>query len=107
MQAQIDNQQLRLADHDQRLETIEATLGDESRTLSQAQASQISQAVKAIAMVWSKQSGGNQYGAVYGRLYDRFGITSYKMLPASKFRQAMGFLTSWYQELTDSSDVPF
>lgn len=60
----------RLEQHEERLELIEAQLGDESRVVSQAQAVQISQAVKAIAMVWSKQTGRNEYGGVYGRLYE-------------------------------------
>ena len=36
-------------------------------------------------MVMSKASGSNQYGSVYGELYRKFGITSYKMLPANRF----------------------
>ena len=64
---------------------------------------QISQAVKTIAMVLSKQSGSNQYGSVYGELYRKFGITSYKLLPANRFEEAMKFLTNWHGELTDGT----
>lgn len=97
----------RIDQHEGRLELIEAQLGEESRTVSQDQAMQISQAVKAIALVWSKETGRNEYGAVYGRLYQQFEITSYKLLPARRFKEAMKWLTNWYVELTGSKDIPF
>ncbi len=97
----------RIDQHEERLELIEAQLGDTSRAISQDQAVQISQAVKAIAMVWSKQTGRNEYGAVYGRLYQEFEITSYKLLPARRFKEAMNWLTNWYVEMTGSKDIPF
>jgi len=97
-----------LQDHAQRLEQIEATLGDPGRAVTPDQASQISQAVKAVAMLLSKRSGSNQYGSVYGELYRKFGITSYKLLPADRFREAADWLTEWYQALDgDPDDPPF
>ena len=49
---------------------------------------QISQAVKTVAMKLSKASGRNEYGGVYGELYRKFGITSYKQLPVAKIRRS-------------------
>lgn len=97
----------RIDEHEYRLELLEAQLGDESRTVSQAQAVQISQAVRAIAMLWSNETGRNEYGAVYGRLYQRFEVTSYKLLPAARFEEAMKWLTDWYLDVSGSEDVPF
>ena len=94
-----------LTEHERRLEQIEATLGDTGRHVSPEQASQISQAVKAVAMKMSQKSGRNEYGGVYGELYRKFGITSYKLLPANRFREAMDFLTNWHQSLV--GDEPF
>jgi hypothetical protein len=74
--------------------------------VSDEQASQISQAVKAVAMAFSKQTGRNEYGGVYGELYRRFGITSYKLLPARRFQEAMDWLSEWYQSITDE-ETPF
>lgn len=105
MEQQIRSHEQQITHHEQRLELIESQLGDESRTISKSQAMQISQAVKAIGLVWSKKEKKNQYGAVYGRFYEQFEITSYKMLPASQFEEAMTFLTTWHQELV--SDIPF
>jgi hypothetical protein len=92
-----------LQDHERRLEQIEATLGDPGRHITPEQASQISQAVKAIAMALGKKTGRNEYGGVYGELYRRFEITSYKQLPAQRFEAALEFLTEWYQEVTGAS----
>jgi hypothetical protein len=89
-----------LQDHERRLEQIEATLGDPGRHVTPEQASQISQAVKAISMELGKQTGKNEYGGVYGELYRRFEVTSYKQLPAQRFEAAMAFLTEWYTEVT-------
>jgi hypothetical protein len=96
----------RVNDHEQRLETIESTLGDPDRYLSTAQASRISQAVKAIALELGKRTGRNEFGGVYGELYRRFEIAGYRELPAARYDEAMGFLRQWYSSLTDD-DVPF
>ena len=95
----------KLGEHERRLEAIEAAMGNPDQLITPSQASQISQAVKAIAMELSKQTGRNEYGGVYGELYRRFEITSYKLLPANRFEEAMEFLTEWHQSLT--GDAPF
>ena len=94
-----------LADHEQRLETIEAQLSDTGRNVTPDQASQISQAVKAVALALGKKTNRNEFGAVYGELYRKFGITGYKMLPARRFDEAMKFLTDWHENLTGT--LPF
>lgn len=91
----------RLDDYGRRLEEIEATLGDPDRYISNTQASRISQAVKAVAMELSKQSGRNEYGGVYGELYRKYEVASYRELPESKYEDAMTWLSDWYQQLTD------
>ena len=82
-----------------RLEDVEAALLPGEAVLTQDEASQIAQAVKGIALMWSKRSGRNEYGAVYGRLYDQFSVTGYKNLPRSKFREALDWLTEWREEM--------
>jgi len=94
-----------LTDHEQRLEAIESQLGDTGRNVTPDQASQISQAVKTVALALGKKSGRNEFGAVYGELYRKFGITGYKMLPARRFDEAMKFLTDWHEHLTGT--LPF
>jgi hypothetical protein len=97
----------RLNDHERRLEAVEGTLGDPGRTITPAQATRVSQAVKAIAMEFSKTSGRNEYGGVYGELYRRFNVPSYHQLPAAKFDEAMEWLTDWWRQVANTDDVPF
>jgi hypothetical protein len=98
LEARVDNVE-------SRLENLESSLTATGRHISPEQASRISQAVKAIAMELSKRSGRNEYGGVYGELYRKFEITSYKELPASRYEGAMAFLTDWHQHLV--GEQPF
>ena len=90
----------RLDEHESRLITLEANLATPDRLVTQDQASQVSQAVKAVALELGKKTGRNEFGAIYGELYRKFGITGYKMLPARRFEEAMRFLTEWHESLT-------
>jgi len=100
LSGRLDVHENRLADHDNRLEAIETSLTDSGRNVTPDQASQISQAVKAVALAYGRKSGRNEHGAVYGELYRKFGITGYKMLPARRFEEAMRFLTEWHESIT-------
>jgi hypothetical protein len=99
--------QAQVQDHAVRLERLEAMLGQEERLVTPEQASQISQAVKAVAIKFSEKTGRNEFGGVYGELYRQFGITSYKQLPAQEFDRALAFLTQWYKQLTGLDTLPF
>lgn len=93
----------RLDNHENRLEAIEVQMSAPSHAISESQAMQISQAVKAVAMGMTTPN----FGAVYGQLYREYEITSYKNLPANKFKDAMNFLTEWFVRLTGDENVPF
>lgn len=97
----------RIEDHERRLEELETTLGDPGRAITPAQATHLSQAVKAIAMQLSKKSGRNEFGGVWGEFYRRFEIPTYRELPASRFEEAMQWFTEWWQQVAGSDDVPF
>lgn len=105
LEAQMETHTAQLVDHEQRLESIEDQLGGQDRHVTPDQAMQISQAVKTVAIAMGKKTKKNEFGAVYGELYRKFGITSYKMLPAGKFEDAMKFLTDWHQNIV--GDDPF
>lgn len=107
MEQRIESTESTLADHTQRLETVEALLGNPERFISEAQAVQISQAVLAIAHELGKRSGRNEYQGVYAELYRRYEVTSYKRLPHNKFESAMEWMRGWYATITDMSDTPF
>ena len=107
LEAQLETHATRLGDHEQRLEEIEATLGDTGRHVTPDQAMQISQGVKAVALAYGKQTQKNEFGAVYGELYRREGVTSYKQLPGHRFETVMKWLSTWYQDLTNGEGFPF
>lgn len=90
----------RLDEHESRLVTLESRLDDPGRNVTPDQASQISQSVKAVAIELGKRSGRNEFGAIYGELYRKFGITSYKALPARRFDEGKKFLTDWHESVT-------
>jgi len=110
----------RLTVHDQRLDKAAMVVGNLTKrvaaleqtiqpggVINEEQASQLSQAVKTVALELGKKSGRNEFGSVYGEMYRRFGITAYKFLPARRFKEAVDWLTQWYQEITDSSGSAF
>ena len=109
IEARLDTYATQLVDHEERLEEIEATLGDPGRFVTPDQAMQISQAVKTIAAEIQKRTKQNEYGKIYGQLYREFGITSYKLLPANKFDRAMEWLTAMYRQITGATgeEIPF
>ena len=107
LEAQLETHATRLGDHELRLEEIETMLGDPGRFVTPDQAMQISQGVKAVAIAYGKQTKKNEFGAVYGELYRKEGVTSYKQLPAQRFEAVMKWLSTWYQDVTGEKDFPF
>ena len=105
LESQIGRHDQRLDDHNRRLETIEADLGQEDRYITESQATQISQAVRAIALHMSKKSKQNEYGRCWGEFYRKFGVSKYRHLPAAKFDEAIVWLNDWHADLT--GEQPF
>lgn len=86
-----------------RLDVLELHLpaGD---TISEAQAAEIALAVKNLGSVLPGQGGMNGYQRVYAELYRRYGLSSYKHLPAARYPEALAWLRGWYAELTGGVD---
>ncbi len=105
LETQLDTHATQLLEHEQRLEAIESQLGTPEQCVTPEQAMQISQAVKAVAHELGKRTKRNEYGGVYGELYRRYGVNSYKALPKRKFDDALNWLNEWLQSLI--SDTPF
>lgn len=97
----------RIDDHERRLEVIETTMSDTGRFITKEQAMHLSQAVKTLAFEIEKRTGRNEFQGVYGELYRRFKIPSYRELPAHQFNNAMKFLREWYASRIGDEDVPF
>lgn len=80
-EGRLDHAAIVVADVRRRLTAVENRLTP-GRAITDDQASQLSQAVKTIAIALGQSTGRNEFASVYGELYRRFGITSYKLLPA-------------------------
>ena len=103
-EGRLDHAAVIVGDLTRRVTSLEQKVAP-GQPVTEDQASQIGQAVKAVAIALGKKSGRNEFGGVYGELYRKFGVTSYKMLPARRFDEAMKFLTGWYEEV--AGEGPF
>lgn len=92
-----------LGEHTERLDQLEAAVS--GKHVTEAQAMQLSQAVKAVALAIGKRTKRNEFGAVYGELYRKFSVNSYKLIPQRRFQEAMDFLNEWLQ--SHVGDEPF
>lgn len=109
LDARLDDHGRTLEDYGRRLETIEADMHQKDRYISENQATQISQAIKTIAIAMGKKTGRNEFGATWGEFYRKFGIAKYRYLPISKFDEAMAWLNEFYGQITGATgdDLPF
>jgi hypothetical protein len=88
---------LRFAGVEERLTALEAKLLPREQ-ISEEQAGHISDLVKQVAIAMSqKLGGGNYFGTVYGQLYRRYGLTSYKHLSQAQYPQAV----AWLEQMRD------
>lgn len=78
-----------------RLGSIERKL-EPGAVITDEQASELSNRVKAIAESLSQRDPSkNHYQAIFGELYRRFRITSYKLVPLSRYTDVLAFLDDW------------
>jgi P22_AR N-terminal domain len=64
--------------------------------ISAYQAAEVSQKVKALAeQLTGIQGGKNFYQGIFGELYRRFHVTSYKELPQALYPELIAFLDDW------------
>ncbi len=82
----------RLSSAETRLDAIEAELGNSERFITVTQTGELLDAIRAVGVVLTKITGSNSFGAVHGEFHRRFGLNSYKRLPAVKFEEAMNWL---------------
>lgn len=84
---------------DERLASLELQL-DPQATIDEAQAAELALAVKAVGQVLSgKDRRANGYQQVYGELYRRYRVSSYKNLPRGKFAEVLDWLHLWHSEV--------
>jgi hypothetical protein len=87
--------QIDIADIQVRLGTVEDKLHPHAYITDQ-QAANVANAVKALAEMLTRQKGKNQYQGVYGELHRRFGVSSYTMIRQEQYDAVLAFLEDWY-----------
>ncbi len=92
----------RLVETDTRLSALEIQVSPRA-TVSEEQASEIALAVKNVGYALAARGIKPGYSQVYGELYRRYGISSYKTLARGKFDEVLSWLRSWHAELTAES----
>jgi hypothetical protein len=81
-----------------RLMALEARFMPQEQ-ISEEQAERISDLVKQAAIALAqKLGGGNYFGTIYGQLYRKFGITSYKLLTMAQYPKAIAWLEKMIQD---------
>jgi hypothetical protein len=91
---------LQFAEVQARLTALEAKLMPRGQ-ISDEQATHIADLVKQAAIAISQRTGGgNYFGTVYGQLYRRYGVSSYKHLTQAQYPKAV----SWLEEMRDGDE---
>lgn len=76
-------------------------------TISDAQATEVSNRVKALAeLLTSSHNGKNHYQGIFAELYRRFGVSSYKLIPQRQFSSVLAFLDAWHTAATATPPNP-
>ena len=84
-----------VGDLEKRLTTVEQTTSTKS-AITNPQATEISNQVKALAEILTKtHPGKNHYQGIFGELYRRFGVSSYKLVRQEQYQAVLDFLERW------------
>jgi hypothetical protein len=98
--------QERLAESDQRLSALEIQVSPQA-IVTEQQAAEIALAVKNVGHALASRGIKPGYSQVYGELYRRYGISSYKNLARGDFDRVITWLRDWYQAiLAEDSEAP-
>jgi hypothetical protein len=68
--------------------------------ISEQQSAEVALAVKNVGRALNERGTKPGYSQVYGELYRRYGISSYKNLPQDRYDEVLAWLKGWYDELT-------
>lgn len=85
-----------VADIQVRLGSLEETLHP-AAYITDEQATEVSNQVKALAkLLTGSEQGKNHYQGIFGELYRRFGVSSYKLIRQEQFAAVLAFLADWH-----------
>lgn len=93
----LDQASIVVGQHGKRILAIERQLAPRE-AITDEQAADIAEKVKAIAMTLTEQdSGKNHFQAIFGELHRRYRVSSYKNIRQSQYQSVLGFLDEWYE----------
>ena len=74
-------------------------------SITDEQAAEISQRVKALAGLLQEQAPGkNYYQSIFGELYRRYNVSSYKLIRPGQYPEVIAFLDSWRAEALEAGE---
>lgn len=81
--------------HDRRISILERQLAPRE-AITDEQAADIAEKVKAVAMTLTEQDNSkNHFQAIFGELHRRYRVTSYKNIQQSQYQTVLSFLDEW------------
>lgn len=91
----LDRAAIVVGEHSRRLAALERQLRPE-RAISDAQATEVAQKVKTIAMhLAAAEPGKNHFQGIFSEMYRRFGVTSYRNIRQADYQRVLAFLDEW------------
>ena len=91
-----------IRDTRERLNTLELRVAP-GQLVSESQAAEIALAVKSVAYALEQRGEKDAHQHIYGLLYRRWGVTTYKAVPMSELPSITAWLHGWYTELTGAT----
>jgi hypothetical protein len=93
--ARLDKAAVIVGQHERRLTAIEQQLAPRE-AISDEQATDIAEKVKALALVLTTQDNSkNHFQGIFSELYRRFRVSSYKNIRQSQYHLVLSFLDEW------------
>jgi hypothetical protein len=94
-ESRLDRAAVIVGDLGRRVSTLEKRLAP-GNPITDEQAAEIQATIHALAMLLTeKDSSKNHFQGVFTELHRRFGVTSYKLIPQSKYEAVLTFLAEW------------
>lgn len=101
--ARVDRAAVVVSDLQRRLNVVERTVTPVA-TITDEQATDISNQVKALAdLMARKDSSKNHYQSIFGEIYRRFRVSSYKLVRQNQYRDVLAFLDDWRKSIDKPS----
>lgn len=104
MTTRLDKAAIVVGEHGRRITVLEQQLAPR-QAITDEQASDIAEAVKALALfMGEKDQSKNHFQSIFAELYRRFRVSSYKTIRQSQYHFVMDFLNEWDESLKGAAN---